>query len=57
MQNEVRFRIGEIEFEAKGDPDVIERERNEFVTKLLPLAVDAVVGTADIFISFRFEYS
>ena len=48
MQNEVRFRIGEIEFEAKGDPDVIERERNEFVTKLLPLAVDAVARTRNI---------
>lgn len=45
MQNKVRFKIGEIEFEAEGDAEVIERERNEFVTTLLPLAVDAMVRT------------
>jgi hypothetical protein len=42
MQNKVRFKIGEIEFEAEGDTEVIARERNEFVTTLLPLAVDAM---------------
>lgn len=45
MLNEVRFKIGEIEFEAKGDSDIIERERNEFVSKLLPLAVEAMAKT------------
>ena len=44
MQNEVRLKIGEIEFEAKGDADVIERERNEFF-KVLPLAVEAMMRT------------
>jgi hypothetical protein len=44
MQNEVRLKIGEIEFEAKGDAEIIERERNEFF-KVLPLAVDAMMRT------------
>jgi len=42
MQNKVRFKIGDIEFEAEGEAEVIERERKEFVTTLFPLAVDAM---------------
>lgn len=43
MINEVRYKIGDIEFEAKGEADIIERERNEFMTRILPSAVDAMV--------------
>ena len=42
MQNKVRFKIGEIEFEAEGDAEVIAKERKEFVSTLLPLAIDAI---------------
>lgn len=45
MQNKVRFKIGDIEFEAEGDAEVIARERNEFISTLLPLAVDAMTRT------------
>jgi len=45
MQSKVRFKIGDIEFEAEGDAEVIARERNEFITTLLPLAVDAMTRT------------
>lgn len=45
MENRVRFKIGEIEFEAEGSSEVIERERKEFMNTLLPAAVDAIVRT------------
>jgi len=45
MLNKVKFKIGDIEFEAEGDAEIIERERKEFVTTLLPLAVDAMTRT------------
>ncbi len=45
MENRVKFRIGEIEFEAEGSAEVIERERNVFMNALLPAAVDAIVRT------------
>lgn len=45
MDNKVKFKIGEIEFEAVGTAEVIERERNVFLTTLLPAAVDAIVRT------------
>jgi hypothetical protein len=50
MQNEVHIKIGAdgIEFDAKGDADFIERERNAFEAKLLPLGVDAVTRTQNI---------
>lgn len=50
MQNEVHIKIGAdgIEFDAKGDADFIERERNAFEAKLLPLGVDAVTRTRTI---------
>lgn len=44
-QLKVRFRIGEIEFEAEGMPDDVERERESFKNTLLPLAIDAMVRT------------
>jgi hypothetical protein len=45
VENRVRFKIGEIEFEAEGSAEIIERERSEFMSKLLPAAVDAIVRT------------
>lgn len=45
MENRVRFKIGEIEFEAEGTAEVIERERIVFLNSLLPAAVDAIVRT------------
>lgn len=50
MQNEVHIKIGAdgIEFDAKGDSDFIERERNAFEAKLLPLGVDAVTRTRGV---------
>lgn len=45
MENRVKFKIGEIEFEAVGSEEVIERERNVFLMTLLPAAVDALVRT------------
>lgn len=45
MENKVKFRIGEIEFEAQGTPEVVERERDVFLKSILPAAVDAVVRT------------
>ena len=45
MNNKVKFKIGEIEFEAEGSSEVVERERNVFLNSLLPAAVDAIVRT------------
>lgn len=45
MENRVKFRFGEIEFEAEGSAEVIERERDIFMNKLLPSAIEAVVKT------------
>lgn len=45
MENHVKFKIGEIEFEAEGSAEVVERERNVFLNVLLPAAVDAIVRT------------
>ncbi len=41
----MKFKIGEIEFEADGSAEVVERERNVFLNALLPAAVDAIVRT------------
>ena len=48
MENRVRFKIGEIEFEAEGTADVIERERSVFLNSLLPAAVEAIVRTRSV---------
>jgi len=47
MQNRVRFKIGGIEFEAEGDSDLIARERDQFISTLFPLAVEAMGRTRD----------
>lgn len=48
MENRVKFKIGDIEFEAEGSAEVIERERNVFMNALLPAAVDAIVRTRGV---------
>lgn len=45
LENRVKFKIGEIEFEAEGSEDVLERERNVFLKTILPAAVDAIART------------
>ncbi|HMM05941.1 MAG TPA: hypothetical protein PKD52_04650 [Clostridiales bacterium] len=45
MENRVRFKIGEIEFEAEGSAEIVEHERSVFLNTLLPAAVDAIVRT------------
>ncbi|MCC7554764.1 MAG: hypothetical protein KO254_01390 [Methanoculleus marisnigri] len=44
----VRFKIGEIEFEAEGSASDVERERESFKSTLLPLAIDAMVRTRGV---------
>ena len=41
----VKFKIGEIEFEAEGLPEDVSNERNTFMNTLLPAAVEAMVRT------------
>ncbi|WP_100489196.1 hypothetical protein [Sporolactobacillus pectinivorans] len=48
MENHVKFKIGEIEFEADGSAEVVERERNVFLNALLPAAVDAIARTRGV---------
>lgn len=48
MDNKVRFKIGDIEFEAEGSADIVERERDVFLNSILPVAVEAVVKTQRI---------
>ena len=45
MDSKIRFKIGEIEFEAEGSADIIAREREAFMQVLLPAAIDAIVKT------------
>lgn len=45
MENRVKFKIGEIEFEAEGSAEVIEKERGIFFNSILPAAIEAVVKT------------
>jgi DNA-binding PadR family transcriptional regulator len=45
VENRVRFKIGEIEFEAEGSAEILERERSVFLNTLLPAAIDAIVRT------------
>ena len=49
-KNEIRvkFKIGEIKFEAEGSADLVERERSIFNNILLPAAIDAIVRTHSV---------
>jgi len=48
VENRVRFKIGEIEFEAEGSAEIVERERSIFLNELLPAAIDAIMCTRGI---------
>lgn len=48
MTNKVKFKIGEIEFEAEGSPEILERERTVFMNSILPAAVEALVQTKPV---------
>jgi hypothetical protein len=41
----VKFRIGEIEFEAEGSPEDVEKQRVAFMDTLLPAAINAMIQT------------
>ena len=45
MQNKVRFKIGEIEFEADGSAEFIAHEKKEFFETFIPLASDVIMRT------------
>lgn len=44
----LKFKIGEIEFEAEGNPEDVERQREVFSSSLLPLAVQAMMQTKSL---------
>lgn len=48
LENRVKFKIGDIEFEAEGSAEVVERERSVFLNALLPAAVEAIVRTREV---------
>ena len=48
MESRIKFKIGEIEFEAEGTADVIARERDAFMNMVLPAAIEAVVKTKSV---------
>lgn len=48
MESRIKFKIGEIEFEAEGTAEVVERERDAFMKMVLPAAIDAVVRTKNV---------
>ena len=41
----IRYKVGEIEFEAEGSPEAVEQQRVNFMSGVLPAAVDAMVQT------------
>lgn len=56
MNNKIRIKFGQIEFEAEGDSDLIERERQQFFS-LLPTAISAVTPiVADLSVSESANY-
>lgn len=44
MNNKVKFKIGEIEFEAEGSAEVVERERN--VSQIVLVCSSSIILTA-----------
>ena len=50
MENQlkVKYKIGEIEFEAEGTPKDVEHQRVAFMDTILPAAVDAMVRTRGV---------
>lgn len=47
MESRIKYKIAEIEFEAAGDPDFIERERKVFLEAVFPAAMAALYWTQD----------
>lgn len=45
MESRVRFKIGDIEFEAEGTAEIVAQERNVFIQTLLPTAIEAIAKT------------
>ena len=43
----LKYKVGQIEFEAEGTADVVERERDVFLNAVLPAAVEAIVRTKE----------
>lgn len=41
----LKYKIGEIEFEAEGNPEDVEQQRLNFIDAVLPVAVEAMVRT------------
>lgn len=50
MENQlkVKYKVGEIEFEAEGTPEDVEHQRIAFMDTILPAAVDAMVRTRGV---------
>lgn len=46
--HKAKIKIGEIEFEAEGTAEFIERERNIFMSSVLASAVDAIIKTKSV---------
>ena len=49
----VKFKIGQIEFEAEGAPSDVEHQRIAFMETLLPAAIDAVVRTKEALVAYN----
>ena len=41
----LKYKVGEIEFEAEGSADAVEQQRVNFMKEVLPAAIDAMVRT------------
>lgn len=46
----LKYKVGEIEFEAEGPADAVEQQRVNFMKEVLPAAVDAMVRTRAVFV-------
>ncbi len=44
----LKYKVGEIEFEAEGSAEDVEQQRKNFMNSVLPAAVDAMVKTREI---------
>ena len=44
----LKYKVGEIEFEAEGPADAVEQQRINFMNAVLPAAVNAMVQTRSV---------
>ena len=44
----LKYKVGEIEFEAEGPAEVVEQQRVNFMNAVLPAAVEAMVRTQTV---------